>query len=98
MVHRPRAASVWVSMVRASSMAQDYIAGEKIRLLFLAFVGADHAVANSDHAVRVLGDVVLVSDHDNGVPLRVQAVHEGHDLVAGFGVKVSGRLVSQDDG
>src|SRR3954469_20509656 len=98
MVHRWRDASVWVSMVRRSSMAQDYIAAGKAKLLFLAFVSANHAVADGDHAVCVLSDVVLVGHHDDGVSLSVQAVHQGHDLVAGLGVEVSRRLVSQNDG
>src|SRR5437660_706016 len=75
MVHKWRDASVWESIVRRSSMAQDYIAVQRRRLLFLTLVGPDHAVADCDNAVRVLGDVVLVGHHDDGVPLRMQAVH-----------------------
>ena len=32
------------------------------------------------------------------LPLFVEVVEEGHDLVAGFGVEVSGGLVCEDDG
>ena len=45
-----------------------------------------------------LGDVGLMGDDDDGVALGVEVVEEGHDLVAGFGVEVSGGLVGEDDG
>ncbi len=61
-------------------------------------VGGDGAVADGDDAVGVLGDVGLVGDEDDGVALGVEIVEEGHDLVAGLGVEVSGGLVGEDDG
>ncbi len=48
--------------------------------------------------MRILGDVGLVRDEDDGVALGMQSVEEGHDLVAGLGVEVAGGLVGQDDG
>src|SRR5436190_24315163 len=56
-------------------------------------VALDAAVANVDGAVGVVGDVLLVGDQDDGVAFRVQPLEEGHDLVAGGGVQVSGGLV-----
>ena len=56
-------------------------------------VGVDGAVADGDDAVGEFGDVGLVGDDDDGVALGVEVVEEGHDLVAGFGVEVSGGLV-----
>src|SRR5437660_12616406 len=84
-------------MVSRSSMAQDYIAVPKVKLPFLALVGPDHAVADSDDAVSVLCDIVFMRDHDDGIALRMQAVHERHDLVASLGVQVAGGLIGQDD-
>ncbi len=61
-------------------------------------VAGDDAVADGDDAVGVLGDVGLVGDDDDGVAVGVELVEEGHDLVAGFGVEVSGRFVGENDG
>ena len=61
-------------------------------------VAGDDAVADGDDAVGELGDVGLVGDDDDGVALGVELVEEGHDLVAGLGVEVSGGLVGEDDG
>ena len=63
----------------------------------LALVRLDLAVADVDRAVRVVGDVALVGDQDDGVALLVQPLEEAHDLVAGRGVEVAGRLVGQQD-
>ena len=48
--------------------------------------------------MRVLCDVVLVGYEHDGVAFRMQPVKKHHDLVAGLGVKVSRRLIGQDDG
>ena len=61
-------------------------------------VAGDDAVADGDDAVGVFGDVGLVGDEDDGVAVGVELVEEGHDLVAGLGVEVSGGLVGEDDG
>ncbi len=61
-------------------------------------IAGDDAVADGDDAVGVLGDVGLVGDDDDGVAAGVEIVEEGHDLVAGLGVEVSGGLVGEDDG
>ena len=46
----------------------------------------------------IFGDVGLVGDEDDGVAAGVEIVEEGHDLVAGFGIEISGGLVGEDDG
>jgi hypothetical protein len=58
-------------------------------------VAGDDAVADGDDAMGVLGDVGLMGDEDNRVAVRVELVEEGHDLVAGLGVEVSGGLVAR---
>ena len=50
-----------------------------------------------NHAMRVLRDVVLVRHKDNRVSLRVQPVHQGHDLVSGLRVQVAGWLIGQNN-
>src|SRR5882757_9692889 len=76
-----------------------------VHLLLAAAVGAgggmvagDVAVADGDDAVGILGDIGLVGNDDDGVAVGVEVVEESHDLVAGFGVEVSGGLVGEDDG
>ncbi len=54
------------------------------------------AIDQPDMARRVAGHVVLVGDHDDGHPLRVQIGQHLHDLVAAFLVEVAGGLVGQD--
>src|SRR3954447_10327350 len=61
-----------------------------------AIVG-DDAVANVNYAMRVLRDVMLVGDEHNGVSLRVQGIHESHDLISSLGIKISGGLVGEND-
>src|SRR5207302_2600819 len=61
-------------------------------------IAGDYAVTDGNDAVGVLGDVGLVGDDDDGIATVMKIVEEGHDLVAGFGVEVSGGLVGEDDG
>ena len=61
-------------------------------------IAGDDAVADGDNAMGILGDVGLVGDEHDGVAFGVEVVEEGHDLVAGLGVEVSGGLVGEDDG
>ena len=41
---------------------------------FLAFVPGDYAVFDVDNAMSVFGDVMLVRDQHDGVPLGMQAI------------------------
>ena len=50
----------------------------------LYLVLGDHAVPDGDDAVGVLGNIVLVRHQDDGVAFGMQAVEEGHDLIAGL--------------
>ena len=68
------------------------------RILDDRFVRSDLSVTNVNDAVSVLRDVMLVSDEDDGVALRVQIVEQAHDFIAGFGVEITGGLVGQHDG
>ena len=60
-------------------------------------VGGDDAIADVDDAMGELGDVRLMGDDDDRVPVRVEFLKKGHDLVAGLGVEVAGRFVGEDD-
>jgi hypothetical protein len=61
-------------------------------------VAGDDTIADGDDAVGVFGDIGLVGDENDRVSLGMKLVEEGHDLVAGFGVEVSGGFVGEDDG
>src|ERR1019366_6331351 len=61
-------------------------------------IAEDLAVANVDDAMRVLGDIVLVGDQDDGVALIVQTIEQRHNFHAGLRVQVAGGLVRQNDG
>jgi hypothetical protein len=57
----------------------------------------DVAVAHADDALGPGGNVVFVGDHDDGLAHGVELRQALHNLVAGLGVEVAGRLVGQDD-
>ena len=54
------------------------------------------AVAHDDDAFAVGGDVQFVRDHDDGDAGVVEFLEQAHDLDAGAGVEIAGRLVGQD--
>ena len=55
------------------------------------------AVADHDHARRVLGDVGLVGDQDDrDAALAVEPLQDLHDLDAGAAVEVAGGLVGEE--
>jgi hypothetical protein len=57
----------------------------------------DQPIADAHHALAILGRLRVVRDEDDGdAPLLVQPLKEFHDLDAGLGVQVAGRLVGQD--
>src|SRR5690606_16143223 len=62
-----------------------------------ARVGHDAAVADLDHAVGVVGDLLGVSDQDHRVALLGQLVEQLHHLDAAPAVECAGGLVGQDD-
>ena len=57
----------------------------------------DLPVAERDDAPGVLGDVRLVRDEDDRLPLVVQLLEDRHDLLGGLRVEVSRRLVGEED-
>src|SRR5262245_30986238 len=77
----------------ASPAPRSPLAGDRV----VAHVADDLAVAEAHDARRVLRQLVLVRDEDDGVPTAVQIVHQRQDLVTGLRVEVSGRLVGEQD-
>ena len=49
-----------------------------------------------DNPLCLAGNVVIVGDEHNGIPLLMQFLKELQNLPAGLGVEVSGRLVGKD--
>ena len=59
-------------------------------------VGLDQPVAHPQLPTRPGGDLVVVGDEHDGDPaLGVEPFQDGHDLGAGAGVEVAGRLVGE---
>src|SRR5687768_11410165 len=65
--------------------------------LAAAHVARDDAVAQRDHTVRVLGDVVLVRHDDDGLTVVMQFLEDAHDVLARGRVEVARGLVGEDD-
>ena len=61
------------------------------------FVREDLAVADMHNAMRKLRDISFVRHEHDGIALGVQMVEERHDLLAGLGVEIAGRLIGEDD-
>src|SRR5262245_29624660 len=61
-------------------------------------VAQEPAVAEGEGPARVGRDVGLVGDQDDGEPLAVQPLQQGHDLDAGPRVEVAGGLIGQHHG
>src|SRR5271157_206020 len=57
----------------------------------------DHAVLHPDHSLGVVGDVLLVRDHDDGLAGIVELAQHFHDFITGGRVQVTGGFVGQDD-
>ena len=62
---------------------------------FLVFF--DQTIANGNYAVGPLSDVMLVSHHDNRVPLAVQPLEQIHDLHAGVCVERASGFVRKQN-
>src|SRR5262245_54351513 len=92
--HRLRMAS---RMLRLNLVRLINITASSHHHLVVADIGLDAAVAQADDAASPLGDVVLVSDHDDGLTGLVELAQHLHDLVAGVRVEIAGRLVGEDD-
>src|SRR5690606_29934776 len=59
------------------------------------YVLLDQAVPQGDDALGVCGDVVLVRDQHDRLPVAVQLLEQRHDLLARLAVQVARRLVRQ---
>jgi len=57
--------------------------GELGRIISNGFVGSDFTVANIDDAVGVLGNVIFVSNKNDGVAFAVQIGEKRHDFFTG---------------
>jgi hypothetical protein len=60
-------------------------------------VACDFAVAQADDAMSVAGNVVFVSDQNDGIALFVQPLEDQHDFIAGAAVEIAGGFVGQHD-
>lgn len=64
----------------------------------LFLVAFQHAVAEADDAVGMVGNVLFVGDEDHGVASGMDLPEYFHDLVGSLGIEVTGRLIGEYDG
>ena len=57
----------------------------------------DQPVAQSHHAVAVLGDLGFMGHDDDGLATAMELVEQRHDLHGRRGIEVAGGLVGQQD-
>src|SRR5690348_6767946 len=60
-------------------------------------IAGDLAVLDADHPAAVVGDVLIVGHHHDGITRLVQFVEHGHHVAGGAGIQVAGGLVRQQD-
>ena len=67
------------------------------RGVFDALVGRDLSITDTDDAMRIIRNVAFVSNQNDCVAFGVKLVEEFHDLDAGLGIEITGRLVGKND-
>ena len=65
-------------------------------ILFYVLVAVDFAVEDVEDTMRVLGNVMFMSDKDDGIALPVKFIKQTHNFMRSLRVKVSGRFVCQN--
>ena len=65
--------------------------------VMIDFIRFHQSIAEPHNAVGIVGDVVFVRYHDDGVAAVVQVLEERHNFIGCFRIQVSGRLIGQDD-
>jgi len=53
-----------------------------VAMIAALLIAGDDPIFNVNHAMRVFGDIVLVRDQDDRVPLGLQTVEQRHDFEA----------------
>ena len=61
-------------------------------------IRCDAAIAETDHAMGVACDVMIVGDENNGIATSVQTFEEAQYLLASYGVEIARGLVCQKNG
>ena len=56
------------------------------------------SVHDADHALCLLGKLLIVRDQNNRCAAFMQFMEQSHDVVSGFRVEVSRRLVGKQNG
>ena len=57
----------------------------------------NQAVAHANDPLGVLGDIVFMRNHDDGLAGLIEPAEHRHDLLAGDAIEVAGRLVGEND-
>src|SRR3954463_4802041 len=95
---RPRASPISANAPGRSSraIARSFIRSGALRWDRASMQLDDYfSVADVNHALRFLGDVVLVGNHDDRVAARGELAKKVEDFAPGLRVEVAGRLVGE---
>lgn len=55
------------------------------------------AILNADDPFRLRRNPIIMCNENHGAALLAELMQDAHDLLAGMGIKVAGRLVGQND-
>ena len=67
-------------------------------IVFHISVKIDLSIVDPHHMLCLLGNGIVVSDHDDGVSFFVEFLQKIQYFAAGFGIQRASRLIRQDQG
>src|SRR5205085_8661588 len=70
---------------------------QSVVVVMTPLVARDHAVFDVNDAMRVFGDVMLVSYQNDRVSFALESVKQRHNLHARLRIQVAGGFVSKND-
>ena len=75
------------------------IQGDKINFRNKSsMVGFNQTITQMHGATRMRGNIALVGHQNDRVAALIKIFEKGHDFLAGFGIKIPGRFIRQNDG
>jgi hypothetical protein len=77
-------AATSAQFAKKTRSARDRVSYGALRRSAPALVAGDNAIFDENDAMRILGDIVLVSDQHDGISFCLKAIEDGHDFVSGL--------------
>src|SRR5690625_2038346 len=63
-----------------------------------SFVDLNQSISQPQNPPGMIGDIILVSDQNDGISGPVELFKKAHNLIPSLRVQISGRFISQEDG